>query len=251
MNALPGSQRTWVVLGASSSIGRAFARQAAADGADIILAGRDTDDLQRVAADVSLRSGRQADVLYFDAQATEQHEAFVDSVLKCGTPVDVMLLFGAMPEQEATDADFELARQTIEVNYVGAVSVLNRLAPYLEKQGGGRIVVLSSVAGDRGRRKNYLYGSAKGALNLYLQGLRARLFESGVTVTTIKAGFLDTDMSYGMPGLFLVASPDACAKACLDLSRKGREVAYFPLFWWGIMTIIKSIPERIFKRLSI
>jgi short-subunit dehydrogenase len=251
MSAPADSKRTWVVLGASSSIGRAFARRAAEDGADIILAGRDTDDLQRIAADVSLRSGQQADVLYFDAQATEQHEEFVDAVLNCGTPFDVMLLFGTMPEQEAMDADFELARQTIEVNYVGAVSVLNRLAPHLEKQGDGRIVVLSSVAGDRGRRKNYLYGSAKGALNLYLQGLRARLFDSGVTVTTIKAGFLDTDMSYGMPGLFLVASPDDCARACLVLSRKGREVAYFPFFWWGIMTIIKSIPERIFKRLSI
>lgn len=251
MSAATQTRRIWVVLGASSSIGRAFARHAAAAGSDVILAGRDTDDLQRVAADVSLRSGRQADVLYFDAQATEQHDEFVEKVLAHGAPIDVMLLFGAMPEQAATDADFELARQTIEVNYVGAVSVLNRLAPHFESQADGQIVVLSSVAGDRGRRKNYLYGSAKGALNLYLQGLRARLFESGVTVTTIKAGFLDTDMSYGMPGLFLVASPDDCAKACLDLGRKGREVAYFPLFWWGIMTIIKSIPERIFKRLSI
>lgn len=245
------TKRTWVILGASSSIGRAFARQAAAGGADVILAGRDTDDMQRIAADVALRSGQQADVLYFDAQATGQHEEFVEKCVGREGAVDVMLLFGAMPEQEATDADFELARQTIEVNYVGAVSVLNRLAPHLEKQGDGRVVVLSSVAGDRGRVKNYLYGSAKGALNLYLQGLRARLFRSNVTVTTIKAGFLDTDMSYGMPGLFLVASPEACAKACLKLSAKGREIAYFPLFWWGIMTIIKSIPERIFKRLSI
>lgn len=247
----PENRRRWIVLGASSSIGRAFARLAAADGADIVLAGRDTDDLQRIAADVALRSGRQADVLYFDAQATGQHEEFVEGCLAFGAPIDVMLLFGAMPTQEATDEDFELARQTIEVNYVGAVSVLNRLAPHLEKQGDGRVVVLSSVAGDRGRVKNYLYGSAKGALNLYLQGLRARLFRSGVTVTTIKAGFLDTDMSYGMPGLFLVASPEACARACLDLGAKGREVAYFPFFWWGIMTIIRSIPERIFKRLSI
>jgi short-subunit dehydrogenase len=107
------------------------------------------------------------------------------------------------------------------------------------------------VAGDRGRLKNYVYGSAKGALNLYLQGLRARLARSGVSVTTVKAGFLDTDMSYGMPGLFLVASPEACARACLDLSAKGRDVAYFPFFWRAIMAIIKAIPERIFKRLSI
>ena len=251
MTAETDNPRCWIVLGASSSVGRAFARQAAADGADIVLAGRDTDDLQRIAADVALRSGRQVGVLYFDAQATGQHEEFVENCVGRDGSVDVMLLFGAMPEQAATDQDFELARQTIEVNYVGAVSVLNRLALHFEKQGDGRIVVLSSVAGDRGRVKNYLYGSAKGALNLYLQGLRARLCRSNVTVTTIKAGFLDTDMSYGMPGLFLVASPEDCAKACLDLSAKGREIACFPFFWWGIMTIIKSIPEKIFKRLSI
>jgi len=245
-----GSRRTWVVLGASSSIGRAFARQAAAEGCDIILAGRDMDDLQRTAADVALRANCRADAVRFDAAAMDAHARFVDDCAARG-PVDLFLLFGAMPDQEAIDRDFEIALQTIGVNYVGAVSVLSRFAPHLEAQGSGRVVVLSSVAGDRGRLKNYVYGSAKGALNLYLQGLRARLSRSNVSVTTVKAGFLDTDMTYGMPGLFLVASPEACAAACLKLSAKGREVAYFPVFWWLIMTIIKSIPERIFKRLNI
>jgi short-subunit dehydrogenase len=250
MSAAAGGRRTWVVLGASSSIGRAFARLAAAEGCDIILAGRDMDDLQRTAADVALRANCRADAVRFDAAAMDAHARFVDDCAARG-PVDLFLLFGAMPDQEAIDRDFELALQTIGVNYVGAVSVLSRFAPRLEAQGSGRVVVLSSVAGDRGRLKNYVYGSAKGALNLYLQGLRARLSRSNVSVTTVKAGFLDTDMSYGMPGLFLVASPEACAAACLKLSAKGREVVYFPVFWWLIMTIIKSIPERIFKRLNI
>jgi short-subunit dehydrogenase len=250
MSAAAGGRRTWVVLGASSSIGRAFARLAAAEGCDIILAGRDMDDLQRTAADVALRANCRADAVRFDAAAMDAHARFVDDCAARG-PVDLFLLFGAMPDQEAIDRDFELALQTIGVNYVGAVSVLSRFAPRLEAQGSGRFVVLSSVAGDRGRLKNYVYGSAKGALNLYLQGLRARLSRSNVSVTTVKAGFLDTDMSYGMPGLFLVASPEACAAACLKLSAKGREVVYFPVFWWLIMTIIKSIPERIFKRLNI
>jgi short-subunit dehydrogenase len=250
MSAAAGGRRTWVVLGASSSIGRAFARLAAAEGCDIILAGRDMDDLQRTAADVALRANCRANAVRFDAAAMDAHARFVDDCAARG-PVDLFLLFGAMPDQEAIDRDFELALQTIGVNYVGAVSVLSRFAPRLEAQGSGRVVVLSSVAGDRGRLKNYVYGSAKGALNLYLQGLRARLSRSNVSVTTVKAGFLDTDMSYGMPGLFLVASPEACAAACLKLSAKGREVVYFPVFWWLIMTIIKSIPERIFKRLNI
>jgi short-subunit dehydrogenase len=245
-----GGRRTWVVLGASSSIGRAFARLAAAEGCNIVLAGRDMDDLRRTAADVALRANCRADAVRFDAAAMDEHAKFVDDCVARG-PVDLFLLFGAMPDQEAIDRDFELALQTIGVNYVGAVSVLSRFAPHLEAQGNGRVVVLSSVAGDRGRLKNYVYGSAKGALNLYLQGLRARLSRSNVSVTTVKAGFLDTDMSYGMPGLFLVASPEACAEACLRLSAKGRDVVYFPVFWWLIMTIIKSIPERIFKRLNI
>jgi short-subunit dehydrogenase len=250
MSAAAGKRRTWLVLGASSSIGRAFARLAAAEGSDIILAGRDADDLQRTAADVALRANCRADVVRFDAAAMDEHAKFVDDCVARG-PLDLFLLFGAMPEQEAIDRDFELALQTIGVNYVGAVSVLSRFAPHLEAQGSGRVVVLSSVAGDRGRLKNYVYGSAKGALNVYLQGLRARLSRSNVSVMTVKAGFLDTDMSYGMPGLFLVASPEACAAACLKLSAKGRNVVYFPIFWWLIMTIIKSIPERIFKRLNI
>jgi len=244
----------WLILGASSSIGRAFARLAAAEGADVLLAGRDMDDLARTAADVRSRTGRRVDVLRFDAEAVDDHAAFVaDCISRAegAEELNVFLLFGTMPEQEEIDRDFALAQQTVQVNYLGAMSVLSRLAPHLEARGRGRVVVLSSVAGDRGRLKNYVYGSAKGALNLYLQGLRARLCRSGVTVTTVKAGFLDTDMSYGMPGLFLVASPAQCAAACLRLARKGREVAYFPFFWWLIMTIIKSIPERIFKRLNI
>jgi short-subunit dehydrogenase len=251
MSAGSGSRRTWIVLGASSSVGRAFARLAAAEGSDLVLAGRDADDLRRTAADVALRGNCRADVMPFDAEAVDSHAAFVDGCMRRGGPVDVFLLFGAMPEQQAIDADFSLALRTIAVNYAGAVSVLSRMAPYLEVQGGGRVVVLSSVAGDRGRLKNYVYGSAKGALNLYLQGLRARLARSGVSVTTVKAGFLDTDMSYGMPGLFLVASPEDCARACLASSAKGRDVVYFPFFWRWIMAIIKAIPERVFKRLNI
>lgn len=251
MTDIVPQKRTWLVLGASSSIGRAFARLAAQEGADIVLAGRDTDDLNRTAADVALRTGASVDVTSFDAADFDGHAAFAADCARRDSAIDVFLLFGTMHDQDDSDENFDLVRQTVDVNYLGAVSILDRLAPILEEQGDGRVVVLSSVAGDRGRRKNYLYGSAKGALNLYLQGLRARLFEAGVSVTTIKAGFLDTDMTFGLPGLFLVASPEECAEACLKLSAKGRESAYFPKFWFLIMTIIKSIPEPIFKRLSI
>ena len=144
-----------------------------------------------------------------------------------------------------------LAQQVIAVNYLGAVSILSRLAPRMAEEGGGAMVVLSSVAGDRGRPSNYVYGSAKAGLNAYLQGLRASYAAKGVRVTTVKPGFMDTSMTYGLPGMFLVASPEACARACLRFAVKGRDVAYFPAFWWFIMAVIRAIPERIFKRLRL
>lgn len=251
----PSGGEMWLVLGGSSSVARAFAHLAAAAGAAVLLAGRDRADLERTAADVRLRRGGRIETLYFDANPYTGHAAFAEACRRraeaAGATLNVFLCFGLMPEQEAIDRDFGLGEQTILANFTGAASILTHLAPILEAQRKGRVVVLSSVAGDRGRLKNYVYGSAKAGLNAYLQGLRARLCRAGVGVTTVKAGFLDTSMTYGKPGLFLVASPEACAKACLRLANTGRDVAYFPAFWWAIMAIIKVIPERLFKRMSI
>jgi short-subunit dehydrogenase len=249
--AKPAPKETWLVLGASSAIARAFARAAAASGADIVLAGRDRADLEAIAADLRIRSGGDAEVLDFDAADIASHGAFAERVAALGRPVDLFLAFGTMPSQEAIDRDAALAERTIRVNYLGAVSVLQALAPLFERRAGGRIVALSSVAGDRGRLKNYVYGSAKAGLGTYLQGLRARLHRAGVSVTTVKPGFVDTAMTFGLPGLFLLASPEAVAQACLTAARRGADEIYAPAFWWAIMTIIRAIPERIFKRLNI
>ncbi len=245
--------QTWLVLGASSAIARAFAGAAAEDGADIILAGRDRDDLDRTAADIAIRARRGVSVFDFDALDFKSHAGLLQRArgeAGAGT-LNVFLAFGTMPAQAEIDQDPALAFRTIESNYIGAVSVLQAAAPVLEAQRRGAVVALSSVAGDRGRVKNYVYGSAKAGLATYLQGLRARLFRAGVTVTTVKPGFVDTAMTFGLPGMFLVASPDAVARACLAAAKRGREEVYVPFFWWGIMTIIRNIPERIFKRLSI
>ncbi len=244
-------QQTWLVLGASSSVARAFSLVAAEDGADVLLAGRDMDDMERTAADIHSRTGRKAEALTFDAEDTATHADFVELCRGKSEFLNVFLAFGAMPEQDEIDSDFALAERTIAVNYTGAMSVLHRLAPVLEEQGDGHVVVLSSVAGDRGRLKNYVYGSAKAGLTTYLQGLRARLFRKGVSVTTIKPGFMDTDMTWGIEGMFLVASPDMAARACLKAAHKRRHVVYVPFFWWGIMNIIRHIPEFIFKRMNI
>ena len=243
--------KTWVILGGSSSIGRAFARAAAAAGADVLLAGRENEDLERTAGDIATQFGVTANCVSFDAVNVRSHQTLCNSLTFGDGPIGVFLLFGFMPEQIKIDVEHQLGRQTIDVNYTGAVSILSHLAQLLEKRPESRVVVLSSVSGDRGRLKNYVYGSAKAGLNAYLQGLRARLWRTGSYVTTVKAGFIDTDMTFGMPGMFLVATPSACAEACLALAYKGREVAYFPWFWRYIMLIIRTIPERIFKKMSI
>lgn len=244
---------TWLVLGASSAIARAFARAAAADGSDILLAGRDREDLETSAADLRVRFGRRVESVDFDALDRAGHAATLQRAREFageGT-LNIFLAFGTMPSQAEIDADPSLIEGLIDSNYTGAVEILHRAAPVFEAQRTGAIVVLTSVAGDRGRIKNYVYGSAKAALGSYLQGLRARLFRAGVNVVTVKPGPVDTAMSYGLNDLPLMAQPDAIASLCLKAAKKGTEVVYAPGLWWVIMTIIKLIPERIFKKLNI
>lgn len=243
---------TWIVLGASSAIARAFARLVAERGDGAILAGRDLEDLESLAQDLRVRGAAAAEALRFDALDTAGHAAFAQACRsRAPGRLNVFLAFAAMPEQDAIDKDCALAVQTVSAGFTGAVSVLHCLAPHFEDQHGGRIIALGSVAGDRGRRKNYVYGAAKAGLHTYLQGLRARLFASGATVTTVKPGFVDTAMTFGKPGLFLVAAPGAVARAALAAAEKGREEIYAPFFWRYIMLIIKSIPERVMKKLDI
>jgi NADP-dependent 3-hydroxy acid dehydrogenase YdfG len=242
---------TWLILGGSSSVARAFAFEVARLGADVLLAGRDMEDLARTAADLNIRTGRKATPVEFDASAADSHADFVETCRGKAERLNVFLAFGIMPSQAQTDRDFDLARAMIETNYLGAVSVLDRLAPVMEAQGQGHVVVLGSVAGDRGRLRNYLYGSTKAALHTYLEGLRARLHRSGVQVLTIKPGVLDTAMTWGLPRLPFPATPEAFARATLAHVKRGREIAYVPGIWRLIMLVIRSIPERFFKKTDI
>lgn len=242
----------WVVLGASSPIARAFAAAVARGGESVILAGRDDGVLQRDASDLVIRYGADVAVFPFDALDMASHSPFAARCReRISGVLNVFLAFGSMPSQQEIDRDFALARSVIDATFIGAASVLSCFAPVLEAQRGGAIVALGSVAGDRGRLKNYVYGSAKAGLHVFLQGLRARLARRGAHVVTIKPGFIDTGLTFGMPGLFMLASPQHCAQACLAAVKKRRNVAYVPLVWLPIMTIIKLIPEQFFKRLDI
>jgi len=242
---------TWILLGASSPIARALARNLAGPGRHIVLAGRDSEDLEATAADLRIASGASAEAFAFDAADFPSHSAAAQHWAERGGRLNAVLLFSSMPEQDAIDSDPSLARNCIDVTYGGAVSILHHLAPYWEARKAGTVIAIGSVAGDRGRLKNYVYGSAKAGLHTYLQGLRNRLARSGVHVLTAKLGFVDTSLTWGAPGIFLAASPDAVARKCLAAAAKRRNVCYIPLFWLPIMTVIRLIPEAIFKRLRI
>lgn len=240
----------WLVLGASSSIARAFVREVAARGAAVTLAGRDLADLQASASDARLRGAPTSRALQCDASDANSRAALLAVATLPDTRLHIFLAIGDMPEQPAMDADPALLQRMIGATYTGPVALLQGLAGELERQRSGHVVILGSVAGDRGRRKNYLYGSAKAGLSTYAEGLRARLFSSGATVTLVKPGFVDTAMTWGLPGLFLVATPQACAAAALHAAQRGQAEIYHPFFWRFIMLVIRHLPAVVMKRLN-
>jgi decaprenylphospho-beta-D-erythro-pentofuranosid-2-ulose 2-reductase len=240
-----------LILGATSAIVRATAAAFAARGDALYLASRDDEELRRIAADLRLRYGVDVQHSVFDAEASGTHEAFFKSVLETMPELSgVVLAFGYLGDSMAA-RNFSVGEKVIASNFTGAVSILSLCANHFEPLHYGFIIGISSVAGDRGRQSNYVYGAAKGALSLYLQGLRNRLYPSGVRVITIKPGFVDTAMTYGLPGLFLVASPQTIGERIVAALGKSADVVYLPWFWRYIMLIIKHIPEFIFKRMKL
>ena len=240
-----------LILGATSAIASALAKEFAAHKFDLILGGRDREELSALASDLSLRYGVRTSVLSFDALDTQTHASTLQSSLsEAGKALEgVVLCIGYLGDQAKGQTDWEEARRILETNFTGCVSALNILANHFEPRRAGFICAISSVAGDRGRQSNYLYGAAKAGLTAYLQGLRNRLYPSNVSVITVKPGFVDTRMTYGRPGLFLVASPESVAKGIFKAIAKGKDVVYLPWFWRFIMLIVQSIPEAIFKRM--
>ena len=245
-------RRTWLILGPSSSAARAFAHRAAAGGARIILAGRDSEDLQAQANDLALRHDVPALVRDFDALDLASHPEFaVHCAAQSDGQLNIFAAVGVMPEQAAVDRDRALLRQTVDTNFTGLVSVLAAFTPALESQRGGTVMVMGSVAGDRGRPRNYLYGATKAALHTWLQGYAARLSRSGVRVVCVKAGVIDTAMTWALPRLPFMARPEQFAKSAWALAERGPQAAYVPRIWQLVMLVIRSVPTPIFNRLDL
>ena len=240
---------TIAIIGATSDLAQSVARQLANDGTRFILLARDETKLATAAADLSAR-GATTQEIQADLADIAGHERLVE-VLSAAD--HQFFFYGSLGDQTAEEADWATAEAGLRVNFLSPVSLLHRLANVLASRAKGSLVVVSSVAGDRGRGSNYWYGTAKGALSIHCQGLRNRLAKHGVHVMTVKPGFIDTAMTTHMPKTpaVLWATPDDVAKQIIKGWTKQKNVIYTPGFWRMIMFIIGAIPEFVFKRLSL
>jgi short-subunit dehydrogenase len=243
---------TVLILGATSAIARHVAAALARRGHALFLAARDSEEAERAASDLRIRFGVPVESGAFDAEDYEGHAGFLERVEeKAGELRGVVLAFGYLGEQEAAERDLDEWGRIVGRNFAGAVSVLNLCAERLEARRAGFVVGISSVAGDVGRRSNYLYGASKAGLNVYLQGLRNRLYHAGVQVLTVKPGYVDTPMTYGRPRVFLAAAPEDVGEGIARALERGRNVVYLPWFWRWIMLVLKTVPEGVRKRLKL
>jgi decaprenylphospho-beta-D-erythro-pentofuranosid-2-ulose 2-reductase len=241
-----------LIIGATSAIAEATARLFAARGDRLHLLARNRERLETMAKDLKIRGAESVSFDVFDVNDIPGHTALLDAANAALDGIDVALIaHGTLPDQKACEQDFSVALEELNTNAIGTLSLLTHLANRFEQQRHGVIAAISSVAGDRGRQSNYVYGTAKAAVTTFLQGLRNRLSKSGVTVLTIKPGFVDTPMTADFRKGLLWASPERVGHDILKAISASRDVLYTPWFWRPVMTLICSIPERVFKRLSL
>lgn len=241
-----------LVIGATSAIASATARLYARDGGRLFLVARDPDKLAAVADDLRSRGADRVYIREMDVLDYDRHLSVIDEAIAELGGLDMALIaHGSLPDQPACEKSFELTRQELEVNALSVVSLLTHLANYFERERRGTIAVISSVAGDRGRKSNYVYGAAKGMVSVYMQGIRNRLHASNVAVITIKPGFVTTPMTAAFKKGILWVGPERVAHGICRAIRKGSDVVYVPWFWSWIMLAIRHIPEGLFKRLGL
>jgi len=242
-----------VIYGATSAMAQAVARRMAARGDALVVVGRDLARTESVAKDLLVRGAKAATAHTIDFAAKETHARAWDDVrAQMGGPVDVVLVaHGLLGDQKRAERELAHALEILDVNFSQVVSLLSPVALTMEEANRGTIAVISSVAGDRGRQSNYVYGTAKGAVNVFLEGLAHRLAPRGVRVVNIKPGFVDTPMTAHVQKGPLFASPDAVAKSIVRAIDRRRAIAYVPWFWWGIMAIIRALPRFVFNKLRL
>ena len=239
-----------LVIGATSDIGRAIALGLAREGCDLQLAGRDPARLKAEADDIRVRTGVAVTEHVCDVLAAAGGAALAEALDPC--PDAAVCVVGLLGDQQASERDGSAAQLVMWTNYVGPALLMGALAARFEARGSGVLAGVSSVAGDRGRAANYVYGSAKAGFTAFLSGLRNRLASSGVHVVTVKPGFVRTRMTEGMrlPGP-LTGAPAEVARAVVEAIRRRRDVVYVRRVWRAIMFAIRLVPERLFKRMRL
>lgn len=241
-----------LIIGATSAIAEATARLFAARGDSLVLAGRDTEQLQRIADDLRIRGASNTFTLGLDANDFSQHESVVQKAATQLGGLDVALIaHGTLGNQAECEKDFSLALKEINTNGISVMSLLTVLANYMQAQNAGQLAVIGSVAGDRGRPSNYVYGTAKAAVATFCEGLRARLHAHNVNVLLIKPGFVDTPMTAAFKKGALWAKPEKIAAMIVRALDRRAGVIYTPSFWALIMLVIRSIPRPLFVRLKL
>ena len=246
MNILMQKNDTVLVVGATSSMAQAVCRELAARGYGLVLAGRDETELELLAGDLRTRSGCECRIVAADVG---EAQFSADQLIgEAGAFNHVLMAVGDMGAGQSDDAA-NLTRVT-QLSYLAPAAISASAALKLSEQGGGVVAMVGSVAGDRGRQSNYVYGSAKAALASFASGLRNRYAKLGVHVLTIKPGFVDTPMTWGMKSP-LIASREHVARDIVRAMEKRKDVIYTPWFWRIIMGIIMHIPERVFKKLKL
>lgn len=244
--------RKVLIIGATSVIAQETAKRFAEGGDQLFLAGRSPEKLDALVADLHVRGADKVACMVLDLNDFDRHPCLINMASEALGGLDTVLIaHGTLSDQKACEQDFQVALKEYHTNFLSVVSLLTLLANRFEAQGHGCLAVISSVAGDRGRQSNYFYGSAKGGLSVFLQGLRNRLAPSGVQVLTIKPGFVDTPMTTGFKKGALWVGPNIIAAGIYRAIRRHSDEVYLPWFWWGVMAIIKAIPERIFKHLKL
>ena len=239
-----------LIIGAKSDIAKALAREYAKHGYDLYLAGRNIGEIEELANDIRIRTQRNVKLVELDVLDYASHQAFYENLEE--KPLGVISAVGYLGNQKKAQSDFNEAKKIIDTNYTGLVSLLNIIADDFEKRRTGFIVGISSVAGDRGRKSNYIYGSAKSAFTAYLSGLRNRLYDAQVHVMTVKPGFVVTKMTKNMElPEKLTAQPEEVALDIYNAQQKGKNILYTKWIWKWIMIIIKIIPEWQFKKMNI
>jgi decaprenylphospho-beta-D-erythro-pentofuranosid-2-ulose 2-reductase len=241
-----------LILGATSAIAHEAARCFARDGATLFLVARNSAKLETVACDLKVYGAKQVDTYVLDFTEYEKHQAMFEAALNALGSLDMLLIaHGVLSDQQRCELSVTETLNSLETNAISVIALLTLAANYFEQQHKGCIAVISSVAGDRGRPSNYVYGTAKAALNAFTQGLRARMAKCGVSVVTIKPGFVDTPMTAQQRKNPLYASARAVGLGTYRAMLRGADVVYLPWFWRLMMFVVCAIPERIFKHLSL